>query len=243
MSSVSGFTYHSAHDMAQEQGFKARELSTPPNTHIEHHTGPLALWHSLVAEDSTRKAHTQPQQHRIHGMSCKHRAYDKRAIIQPSSRAADDNLCASMLQGYGIDCHQLANNPERLTGTIPANSITDGRCSSRRRLEPSRRMWETMTARRFEDEVALADLRNGPCGWGTRIRQREGHLNGLLGLDVHDSSDSWKTSPILGICAETTAVSQLFNGGIEAAYGHAPIKEAGSQTVPSSDATGRACWR
>ena len=35
----------------------------------------------------------------------------------------------------------------------------------------------------------------------------------------------------------------MLNGGIEAAYGHAPINEAGSQTFSSPDARGRACRR
>ena len=61
--------------------------------------------------------------------------------------------------------------------------------------------------------------------------------------DVHESSDRWDTSPTLGICGETTAVSQLLNGGMEAAYGHAPINEAGSQTFSSPDVRGRACRR
>ena len=32
--------------------------------------------------------------------------------------------------------------------------------------------------------------RSGPCGRGARLRQLDGHRNGLLGLDVHDSSGS-----------------------------------------------------
>ena len=51
-----------------------------------------------------------------------------------------------------------------------------------------------MTARRFEAEAALAGLRSGPCGWETRLRQLDGHRNGLLGLDVHDLPGSWKTT-------------------------------------------------
>ena len=55
-------------------------------------------------------------------------------------------------------------------------------------------MWEMMTARRFEVEVALAGLRSGPCGWGTRLRQLDGHRKGLLGPDVHCSSPTVNTS-------------------------------------------------
>ena len=54
-----------------------------------------------------------------------------------------------------------------------------------------------MTARRLEVEVTLAGLRSGPCGWGTRLRQRDGHRNGLLGLDVHGSAPTVNTSPTL----------------------------------------------
>ena len=44
-----------------------------------------------------------------------------------------------------------------------------------------------MPARRIEAPVALLGLRSGPRGWETRLRQLDGHRNGLLGLDVHGS--------------------------------------------------------
>ena len=70
-----------------------------------------------------------------------------------------------------------------------------------------------MTARRIEIEVTFAGLQSGPCGWGTRLRQLDGHRNGLLGLDVHDSSGSWKT--IEGTWEVTGHVS------MPRAFGHA----------------------
>ena len=41
-----------------------------------------------------------------------------------------------------------------------------------------------ITARRKVVEEALAGRLGGPCSWGTRLRQRDGHREGLLELDV-----------------------------------------------------------
>jgi hypothetical protein len=79
--------FHS-YDTAQEQGCTAcdrqRELSTPPNTHIEHHTGPHTLWASSVAEESTTKAHPQPQQYRFHD---RHASTERMANVHESNPA------------------------------------------------------------------------------------------------------------------------------------------------------------
>ena len=61
------------------------------------------------------------------------------AVARSSLGNAAVNL-AGMLYGYGVDCHCPTNHLKRLAGTRAAISANDGRWSSRRRLEPSRRM-------------------------------------------------------------------------------------------------------
>ena len=70
-------------------------------------------------------------------------AYSVLANVQksdPTHELATTNSCAGMLYGYGVDSHYPTNHLKRLAGTRAAISANDGRWSSRRRLEPSRRM-------------------------------------------------------------------------------------------------------